>query len=96
MRRFVAAVMTALRGGGMTVVKFQSSRASKEVPAGSADRDAPPAPHADTDAAADGGEASAKRVRVERGIYRQPNGKYAVCFMLDGGRAFAPSATTSS
>jgi integrase len=23
-------------------------------------------------------------VRVERGIYRQPNGKYAVCFMLDG------------
>ena len=25
-----------------------------------------------------------RRVRVERGIYRQPNGKYAVCFMLDG------------
>jgi integrase len=24
------------------------------------------------------------RVRVERGIYRQPNGKYAVCFMLAG------------
>ena len=24
------------------------------------------------------------RVRVERGIYRQANGKYAVCFMLDG------------
>jgi len=24
------------------------------------------------------------RVRVERGIYRQPNGKYVVCFMLDG------------
>jgi len=24
------------------------------------------------------------RVRVERGVYRQPNGKYAVCFMLDG------------
>jgi hypothetical protein len=23
-------------------------------------------------------------VRVERGIYRQANGKYAVCFMLDG------------
>jgi hypothetical protein len=22
--------------------------------------------------------------RVERGVYRQPNGKYAVCFMLDG------------
>lgn len=30
----------------------------------------------------DGVEAS--RVRVERGVYRQPNGKYAVCFMLDG------------
>jgi hypothetical protein len=25
-----------------------------------------------------------RRVRVERGIYRQTNGKYAVCFMLDG------------
>ena len=24
------------------------------------------------------------RVRVERGIYRQANGKYAVCFMIDG------------
>jgi hypothetical protein len=24
------------------------------------------------------------RVRVERGIYRQPNGKYTVCFMLAG------------
>lgn len=24
------------------------------------------------------------RTRVERGVYRQPNGKYAVCFMLDG------------
>jgi integrase len=24
------------------------------------------------------------RVRVERGVYRQPNGQYAVCFMLDG------------
>ncbi|HEX4116045.1 MAG TPA: tyrosine-type recombinase/integrase [Solirubrobacteraceae bacterium] len=68
----------------MTVVKFQSSRAPKEAPAGSADRDAPPAPHADTDAAAGGEGAAAKRVRVERGIYRQPNGKYAVCFMLDG------------
>jgi hypothetical protein len=22
------------------------------------------------------------RIRTERGIYRQPNGKYAVCFML--------------
>jgi hypothetical protein len=27
---------------------------------------------------------STRRVRVERGVYRQPNGKYAVCFMLDG------------
>lgn len=27
---------------------------------------------------------SGGRVRVERGIYRQPNGKYAVCFMLEG------------
>jgi integrase len=25
-----------------------------------------------------------RRVRVERGIYRQDNGKYAVCFMVDG------------
>src|SRR5919106_192515 len=25
-----------------------------------------------------------RRVRVERGVYRQLNGKYAVCFMLDG------------
>jgi hypothetical protein len=27
---------------------------------------------------------SSRRVRVERGIYRQANGKYVVCFMLDG------------
>jgi len=27
---------------------------------------------------------STRRVRVERGIYRQANGKYVVCFMLDG------------
>jgi integrase len=25
-----------------------------------------------------------RRVRVERGVYQQPNGKYAVCFMLGG------------
>src|SRR5260370_14957499 len=31
-----------------------------------------------------GGSRSSRRVRVERGIYRQANGKYAVCFMLDG------------
>lgn len=29
-----------------------------------------------------------RRVRVERGIYRQPNGKYAVCFMLEGKARF--------
>jgi integrase len=29
-----------------------------------------------------------RRVRVERGIYRQANGKYAVCFMLDGKACF--------
>lgn len=28
------------------------------------------------------------RVRVERGIYRQPNGKYAVCFMAEGRARF--------
>jgi integrase len=27
---------------------------------------------------------STGRVRVERGIYRQPNGRYAVCVMIDG------------
>ena len=30
------------------------------------------------------GNKSGRRVRVERGIYRQANGKYVVCFMLDG------------
>jgi integrase len=30
------------------------------------------------------GSESAGRVRVERGIYRQTNGKYAVCVMIDG------------
>lgn len=25
-----------------------------------------------------------RRLRVERGIYQQPNGRYAVCFMVDG------------
>lgn len=28
------------------------------------------------------------RLRVERGIYQQPNGKYAVCFMVDGRPCF--------
>jgi integrase len=32
----------------------------------------------------DGGRPPTGRVRVERGIYRQRNGKYAVCFMLGG------------
>ncbi len=43
----------------MTLIKFQSSRASKEALLASADRDALPAPHADTDAAA--GERVARR-----------------------------------
>ena len=30
------------------------------------------------------GTGSTGRVRVERGIYRQVNGKYVVCFILDG------------
>jgi integrase len=30
------------------------------------------------------GEAQKRRRRVERGVYEQPNGKYAVCFMVDG------------
>ncbi len=29
-----------------------------------------------------------RRVRVERGIYRQPNGRYAVCFMAHGKPCF--------
>jgi hypothetical protein len=29
-------------------------------------------------------EAKPGRRRVERGIYEQPNGKYMVCFMVDG------------
>ena len=31
-----------------------------------------------------GNDRPVRRERVERGIYRQPNGRYAVCFMLDG------------
>lgn len=34
------------------------------------------------------GRARRRRVRVERGIYREPSGKYAVCFMLDGKPTF--------
>jgi len=29
-----------------------------------------------------------RRTRVERGIYRQSNGKYAVCVMVDGQARF--------
>ena len=36
---------------------------------------------------------SSRRVRVERGIYLQPNGKYAVCVMVDGQTAL-PNART--
>ena len=37
---------------------------------------------------AGGGSSRERRVRVERGIYREPNGKYAVCFMFDGKPTF--------
>ena len=30
-----------------------------------------------------------RRVRVQRGVYRQPNGKYAVCVMVDGPTTFS-------
>jgi hypothetical protein len=36
------------------------------------------------------------RVRVERGIHRQANGKYAVCFMLDGKPRFRTVGTVAS
>jgi integrase len=31
---------------------------------------------------------SPRRVRIERGLYRQPNGKYAACLMIDGRASF--------
>lgn len=34
------------------------------------------------------GDVYGRRVRVEQGIYRQPNEKYAVCFMVDGKPTF--------
>lgn len=34
------------------------------------------------------GASRRQRVRVERGIYREQNGKYAVCFMLEGKATF--------
>lgn len=43
----------------------------------------------------DGGGAG-RRMRVERGIYRQANGKYAVCFMLMASPPFGLLATTST
>jgi hypothetical protein len=33
-------------------------------------------------------DTTGRRSRVERGIYRQPNGRYTVCFMLDGRPTF--------
>jgi integrase len=39
---------------------------------------------------------SRRRVRVERGIYRQPNGRYAVCVMIDGRPSLRRSRATSS
>ncbi|MHB1999224.1 MAG: tyrosine-type recombinase/integrase [Solirubrobacteraceae bacterium] len=38
--------------------------------------------------AGNGGTVRKRRERVERGIYRQPNGRYTVCFMLDGKLTF--------
>ena len=38
----------------------------------------------------------AQRSRVERGVYRQPNGKYAVCFMLDGKPRFRTRVSRAS
>ena len=35
-----------------------------------------------------------RRVRVEQGMYHQPNGKYAVCFMVEGKPRFRRSAMT--
>lgn len=34
-------------------------------------------------------QSSAQRVRVEQGIYQQPNGKYAVCLMVEGKPRFS-------
>jgi hypothetical protein len=39
----------------------------------------------------------ARRRRLERGIYQQPNGRYAVCVMVDGRSRFRTlSAATLS
>ena len=35
-----------------------------------------------------GSKAPRRRTRIERGIYRQANGKYAVCVMVDGRARF--------
>lgn len=39
-------------------------------------------------------QSATQRVRIEQGIYQQPNGKYAVCFMVEGKLRFQPSAMT--
>src|SRR6266536_3406576 len=39
--------------------------------------------------------ASARRRRVERGIYQQPNGKYAVCVRVDGRARFRTLEATT-
>jgi hypothetical protein len=77
MRRLVAAIIPSSKEALMAVVKLQSSRASEEGLLASANRDAPPTPRADTDAAAGGEGPQPKRVPVERGINRQLSGKYA-------------------
>ena len=41
------------------------------------------------------GSTSPGRVWVERGIYRQPNGKFAVCWRHAGRLRFRPSAAIS-
>jgi hypothetical protein len=42
------------------------------------------------------GVEAGRRVRVERGVYRQPNGKYGVCFISTAGRGFARSRAIST
>ena len=42
------------------------------------------------------GSSSPGRVRVERGIYRQPNAKYAVCWRHAGRLRFRTVGSTSA
>jgi integrase len=44
--------------------------------------------HPSSNEATLGSASSSRRVRVERGIYLQPNGKYAVCFRHAGSLRF--------